>query len=203
VIRAATAGEQEVVTEPIELVGVARAPVTGPDRLAAQPLGASARVMAGSSSLVDRLKSSLGGPTQRVLVLTLTNRGSTPVSGITVTAAVARSAQGGEPLQPPDVEPLAPGETRPYTLRVTLSAPAYGSYVVFGSVYGPGPPVGFAVRTRTTPWTLIVLGIVLVADVVAITVLRFRRRDGRPPGSLPGFEPRGTTRETPAEHLHP
>jgi len=122
------------------------------------------------------LRSALGGRTERLLILVLTNPGDVTVKNITISAAVGRSPQGGEPLHAPDVEPLAPRETRPYRVSVEVAAPAFGSYAVFGSVYSDAAPVSFAVTTTTSPWLLYGLLALLLGDLLWVVSLRARRR---------------------------
>jgi hypothetical protein len=98
------------------------------------------------------------------------------LTDVSVTAAVGRDSQSGDPLQPPNVDPLPAGQTRRLDLPVRSSAPSFGRYVVFGTVYGGGAPVSFAASTRTMPWALVVIALLLVADVVAVATLRVRRR---------------------------
>lgn len=177
VVRAATAGETLVRVVPITIAGMPSAPTVARES-GGSALEVTARVVATSHSFAARLQSSLGGPTRRTLVLTLANRGPTPLSGVTVTAAVARDAQGGEPLQPPNVDTLAPGQSRRLRIPLRLAPPSYGSYVVFGSVYGGGAAVSFAARTTTMPWALILLLAVLLGDLLLLVVARARRRRG-------------------------
>jgi hypothetical protein len=115
----------------------------------------------------------------------MTNTGPTPLSDITVTAAVGRDSQSGDPLQPPNVDPLSAGQTRRLELPVRLSAPSFGRYVVFGTVYGTGASVSFTASTRTTPWALFLIVIILVVDVVAVTTVRARRRRQEAPYVTP------------------
>jgi len=176
VLRASTPGEQLVRTIPFDVVGVPRAPLTKPPGSEGSALKVSARLASGSLSFGDRARSALGGPTRRVLELTLSNAGTAPLSDVSVTAAVGRDSQSGDPLQPPNVDPLVPGQTRRLELPVRLSAPSFGRYVVFGTVYGGGAPVSFAASTRTMPWALVVIALLLVADVVAVATLRLRHR---------------------------
>jgi hypothetical protein len=102
--------------------------------------------------------------------------GPTTLSGVTLSAAVARGTQGGDPLQPPNIEPLSPGQTRSYKVPVRLAPPSFGSYTVFGTVYGGGTPVTFAAETTTTPWALVLIALLLLADLVAVATIRLRRR---------------------------
>jgi hypothetical protein len=176
VLRASGPGEQLVRTIPFEVVGVSRAPLTRPPGSEGPALRVTARLASRSLSFGDRARSALGGPTRRVLELTVTNTGSTPLTDVSITAAVGRDSQSGDPLQPPNLDPLPPGQTRRLDLPVRLSTPSFGRYVVFGTAYGGGVPVSFAASTRTMPWALVVIALLLVADVVAVATLRLRRR---------------------------
>jgi hypothetical protein len=176
VVRAASVADRVVRTVPIDLVGVGTAPVTDPDVAGAETLKVDARVDRGSPGFFDRLRSSLGGSTDRTLELTLTNTGQAPLRGISMVAALAREAQGGEPLQPPNIGLIPPGESGTYRLPVTLPAPSFGSYTVFGTVYGAGTPVTFSAKTSTTPVGLILVVVLLVVIGLAILSLRLRRR---------------------------
>lgn len=175
VVRASTAGETLVRTVSIKVAGLPTAPVVDP-AVPPSELEVTATVRAADASLFTRLQSALGGRTKRTLLLTLTNHGDAALDGISGIAAVARSTQGGEPLQLPSLGPIAPGQTREYRVPVSISAPSFGSYVVYGSVYGAGTPVVFAAYTRTTPWALFVVIVVLVVDLGVIFTLRRRRR---------------------------
>ncbi len=196
VVRAATAGEQLVATVPIAIAGVGIAPVVGP---AAQTpvLEVDARLASPRLSFLSKLQSSLGGRTRRTLVLKLTNTADAPLSGITSTAAVARSTQGGEPLQLPNLDPIGPRQTRTFEVPVSIHAPAFGSYVVYGTVYGSGPPVTFSVSTHTAPWALFILIVFLAADLIAIAAFRIRRARAR--AALPAVQGQGTTKQTEVE----
>ena len=172
VVRASTAGEQIVRTVSFEVLGVPVGPVVGPAAPAGSSLQVFAHLVDDSPSIIDGLRSALGGRTRRTLVLTLTNTGTAPISSLTGTAALGRGTQGGEPLQLPTIDPLAPGETRPYTVQVNVAAPAAGTYVVYGTIYGPGAAVTFNTATTTRPVLLFLLLGVLVTDLIAIAVLR-------------------------------
>jgi hypothetical protein len=179
VIRAATAGDKLVQTVPIDLVGVGTAPVTDPDLNGADAVRIRARVIRGNPGFFDRLRSSLGGPTDRTLELVLTNQGQEPLAGLSLVVAVARQPQGGEPLQPPNVGVLPPGESRTYRLPIALPAPSFGTYSVFGTVYGAGSPVTFSAETKTMPIGLFLIVVLLVVIGMAVLSLRVRRRQER------------------------
>jgi hypothetical protein len=180
VIRAAAAGERVARTTTIVIAGVGTTPVVGPVMVASTLRVKAELRRSPSASLLTRLQSSLGGRTRRVLKLELTNDSSIPLNGITATAALARSQQGGEPLQLPTLDAIRPGQTRSYEIAVSLPPPSFGSYVVYGTIYGSGTPIAFAVEMRTAPWALFLVAILMLADLVAIGILRLRRRRDRP-----------------------
>jgi len=197
IVRAATAGDTQVVTTPLDIIGVATAPVVAPDVGAGADLRVAASVAGVPSSFFDRIRSAFGGRTERRLSLILTNTGGAALTGLTVSAAVSRGTQGGEPVSAPNIQTLQPGETRPYTIRVSLSTPAFGSYHVYGSVYGGSTPVSFDVTTTTTPWGLLVVAVLLVVDVGAIAAMRVRRRQQT--SALREAQLRGSSKQTEVE----
>jgi hypothetical protein len=197
VVRAATAAESAVQTVPITIVGAPSAPVVAAPAAAAAGVSVRARAVAADSSLLDRVRSSFGGPARRTLLLELKNLTAAPLTGISVSAAVGRDTQGGEPLQAPNVDVLEPGETRSYRVPVSLSAPSFGSYDIFGTIYGAGSPTTFTTTTSTTPWGLFVLVVLLLVDVSAMAYLRLARRRRQP--TLQPEQFNGSTRETEGE----
>jgi hypothetical protein len=198
VVRAATAGELAVQTVPITIVGAPTAPVVAAPAAGAAGVSVRARTVAADSSFLDRLRSSFGGPTRRTLILELRSLTSAPLTDVSVSAAVGRDTQGGEPLQAPNVDVLAPGETRSYRIPVSLGAPSFGSYEVFGTIYGAGSPTTFATSTSTNPWGLFLLVVLLLVDVAAMAYLRLVRRRNRRP-TLQPEQCNGSTRETESE----
>lgn len=179
VLRAATPGEDIVVTAPIELIGVETAPLAPIDTVERGGLKVSASVVAGKASIANLVRSALGGPTRRILVLRVTNNSAVRLDGITMSAAVGRTEQGGDTLQASNIDALEPGESRSYSVPVSLDAPSYGAYKVFGTVYSPAGPATFSVTTRTTPGLLYVFTLALAVDLVALGALRARRSVGR------------------------
>ena len=174
VVRVSTPGNDAVKTAPIELRGVRVGPVVG-----AQPPGPVLRVTASVSAPkgagLQRLRSAVGGRTPRRLQLTIFNTGSTPATRLDLSAAVGRDAQGGEPLRIPTIESLGGGQSTTVEIPFTLAAPAFGDYVVFGTVYGPGSPVGFTARTAKSPAVLLMVLAVLGLDAALVGVRRVQR----------------------------
>src|SRR5581483_11995988 len=139
----------------------------------------------------------LGGRTRRTLLLRLANGTDEAVNGVTSSAAVGRSAQGGEPLQLPNLDPIPAHQTRTFAIPVSLPPPAFGQYVVYGTIYGAGPPIPFSASTQTKPWLLFFVVVALIVDVIAVLVLRRRRRERV--SSLPARYQNATSRETRVE----
>ena len=201
VIRASTTGETTVKTVAIDIVGAPTAPVQAAPIAGAPTVVVQAKVVSGKQSVFDRLRSTFAGPTRRTLVLRLQDTGAAPLTGLSVTAAVGRTTQGGEPLQPPNVDVVQPGDSQTYRLNVSLGAPSYGSYDVFGTVYGAGPPVSFTASTSTQPWGLFIVVVLFLADVIAMGYVRLQRR--RRERALPSTEEKATSKQTEAEQTRP
>jgi hypothetical protein len=180
VVRASSSGESLVRTVPIDIAGARSAPVVDGTPAPISNLVVDATIAGSSISLLDAIRGQLAGPVDKTLVLTLRNAGTVPLSGLSLSLAVGRSAQGGESVQAPNIDTLAPGQVRPYNIPIRLGAPAYGSYVAFGTVYGGGASVSFQAGTSNKPVILYLLILGLLIDVVAMAVLRIRRRAAGP-----------------------
>jgi hypothetical protein len=176
VVRAFNAGDALVRLAPVTIAGVAVAPTVAPTVQNVRVLEVSAQVRTGHRSWLDGMRAGLGGPAPLTLVLSIRNTGSSAVDDLTMTAAVGRDDQRGEPLRLPALEPLEAGQVQQYELPFTLSAPAFGRYTVFGTVYGPGDPVTFSTRVSNSTQLLFVALAALAAVVVVYAVLRLRRR---------------------------
>jgi hypothetical protein len=175
VIRASTPDNSIVRTAPIEIKGV---PVLRPDQLF--PL-------AGESAPATQLRldvrlddqssvlSWFGLSATRRLRVTLHNLGSTALGGLSLSATVGHTAPGSHAVAMPDV-PLIPAYgSATMWATVDLDTPSYGSYVVTGRVDGLSRPVRFAVATDSTPWGLVLAG-VLGGVLLALLALRHRQR---------------------------
>lgn len=117
-----------------------------------------------------------GGSAPRAVVLTLTNRGASPMTGLRIVSQVGRAGGVSAPIPPATISSLAPGERRTVTLPFEIDAPAYGTYVVTGSVYGLAAPVTFRASTTNDPWALELLPAVLLLVVAQFVRRRERAR---------------------------
>src|SRR5262249_55484797 len=102
------------------------------------------------------------------------NKGGQPMTGLRIVAKVGHHATTGEPLRTRVVSVLDPGATRTVRIPVVLSAPAWGDYIVSGTVYGTVPPVRFSEKTSNDASALVLL--IPIALLVYAQVLRRRER---------------------------
>jgi hypothetical protein len=173
VLRASTRLNDVVRTTPIEIAGVPVVGVADPE----EPLTIHVRFRPTTGeSMLDRARAVLGGPTKRVLVVTLRNNTASAMASLSLAAVVGRSPDDGEAVTAPVIQPLAPGEEHTYELPVTLPAPTWGTYKAYGTVYGLAAPAGFTATTSTYPWALFVAAAFVIIDVIAWRVLRRRKR---------------------------
>ena len=198
VIRAASATSDVVVTTPIDIPG---AP-TGPPIAAGGPAAASdvavkAKVVTPDTRWPASWGPPLGGSTKKVLVLTLHNEGSSTLSALRLVANVGRNTREGEPVASQKLPVVPSGASVTTRVPVELSAPAFGHYVVYGTVYGLATPVPFRAKTSNDSWgwmVLLPMTLLLVAQVIRARDRRRRRAEtessaelAEPPSSAEAF----------------
>jgi hypothetical protein len=179
VLRAYDVHSNVVITTPFEVIGAPTAPVVDGDAAVPRFIEVSARLREVRGSFTDRLRKILGGPVGRRLVLDVRNTSGGPLSGVTVSAALGRSAGHGEALEAPAPFDLAAGEHREVAVDVRIGAPSHGRYVVSGTTFAGGSAVPFSTGTSTTPVGLYILVLIVLVDLsvlIAIAVLRARDR---------------------------
>jgi hypothetical protein len=171
VIRAATVTNELVRTAAVTIAGVPSgiAPAPAAMSLSADGVTARARVL-DDESWTD----AFGVGATRTLRVTLQNRGQSATPPLEIGGGVGRGVEDGASFTTREVGRLAPGARRTVDVPISLSAPAHGDYVVFGTVYGLDAPVRFRARTANDPWALF-LAVPLVLVVVA-RILRRRER---------------------------
>jgi hypothetical protein len=186
VVRAATTTNATVRLAPIVLNGVpaGAAPPPAAVSVAADGLAVHARVLDGTSSWT----SVFGAATSRTLRLTIDNRGVSDTPPLRIIGGVGRDATSGEGFASRLIPPLAGGEHRTVTIPVEMSVPAFGDYVVFGTIYGLDAPVTFRADTDNDPWALELAIPVLLLVGAQLARRRERCRAAREPASLPVLE---------------
>jgi hypothetical protein len=185
VIRAATPAGSVVATTPIEVRGFP----TGPPILPSGP--ASADQLSVSGVVVDDQRGSIlsaafAGPAARELVVTLRNRGLTPIKDLRIVSNVGRGNDGA-PIATRTVRSLPASAVRKVRVPFHLGAPSYGTYTVHGTVYGLATSVTFHTRTDADPWALeLMIPMVLI---VFAEILRKKERDRRRAEAAAGLAP--------------
>ncbi len=177
IVRVASSNNDEVAVADITLLGHPVAELVGGSELA-EPLAASVSATRASKGFGGWLRSSLGGRTTYDLDITLRNRTSEPVEGVTLQGR----AGGGEndtkttfTVVPP--ETLAGGETWSTVLQVELGAPVWGTTEWTLDVVAPlAPTVVVTDTTSHLPGLLIVLIVVLAVDLVVLATRFVLRR---------------------------
>jgi hypothetical protein len=182
VVRATTATNDVVRTAPIEIAGVPVGPaIPSAAAIAADQLRVRAKVTSRDTSWPGSWAPVFGGTTPRELVLTLDNRGDTPITGLSVVAAVGHDRRSGEPIDRIELPTVAANEHLVQRIPFTLSTPAFGDYRVSGSVYGLQTPIRFTSSTSNDPWALELL--VPLALLVLARIVRVRERARREAGA--------------------
>ena len=179
VIRASSAGQEEVVFAPIELAGVTVGPVVSP--VVESPITVSVAVRAAPRGFVGAVRAALGGPTDHMVAVTVRNISAEALSSISLTGSAGRSrSDDAVSFDIPPPGGLAPGQTWEHEVRVTLPAPVLNrsSWRVIAS--GAGEAATTEVVARRVPMGFVILAAVFVVDVVAMmwhfTARRARRR---------------------------
>jgi hypothetical protein len=147
-----------------------------PDHLG-PTLQAKAKVTGGSS-----IGSFFGFPAHRVLTVTVTNIGHTPIQAPVISAGWGTPGGVEHVIAAPRLPPLPAGQTTVIKLPFQLDALAHGSYAVSGRYSGAPIPASFRATTSASPpWGLLVAALVvlqvLLLGVRNIVRRRLRRRD--------------------------
>ena len=176
VIRGNTSTSDVVRAAPIDIAGVPGGvhllPASGPASPSA--LSASVHISSPSQPWPESWYPPFAGNTARAVMLTLTNTGTTTMTGLRVVSEVGRAHQSGAPIPPAVIAALAPGERRTVSMPFVIDAPVYGTYVVTGSVYGLAAPVTFRASTSNDPWALELVPVIVL--LVVAQILRQRER---------------------------
>lgn len=178
VIRASTPDSNVVATAALQIRGFAVGPsIAPPGPAQSAQLGVDAKVKGAGGGLLTSAAAAFGGPVKRELVLTLRNRGLTPLTGLRTVAEVGRDAHSGAPIATRTVRTLAPNAAVTVKIPIHIDAPTYGSYTVHGTVYGLAAPVTFHTETDADPWAVELL--LPIALVIIAEILRKKERDRR------------------------
>jgi hypothetical protein len=188
VVRATTPAGTPVVTAPLVVVGVPTAPIVLPATAAApEELRVRARVETPHEKFPQSVIAPMGGSVHKVLVVTVRNGSASPTD-LHLVAEVGKH-DTKEPIGARNARQVQPGETRTIRVPFVVSAPAWGTYHVTGSVYGGAAPVTFTTTTDNDPWALMLMVpvlLVVVAEVLRARERRRRRAETEAPSAVGG-----------------
>lgn len=178
VIEALSIDHSEASFAPIDIVGAPVAPVA---TAAVRPPVLAIAVRTASRGIVEALRSTLGGPTSYDVTVVLHNPSTEPISDLALTASAGRNATSQiRSVDLPSSGIVAAGATWSHVTHVVIPAPVIGHFIWDVIASGSGPPVHAEVRTKATPWGLIAVAGLLVADVTLMVARRVRRSRRRP-----------------------
>jgi hypothetical protein len=185
VVRVTTTGGDVVRTAPLEIAGAPVGPVIGPAVVAAEssdpvPLVVRARVSTEGARFPESWYGPLGGPARRTLVLRIANRSTATLTGLRFVASAGHGRGSASPVASRRLAPIAAGAERVVRIPLDLAAPAFGDYVVFGSVYGLDAPVAFSAKASNEPW-----GLELLLPLLLLVFAQIARRNERARARMP------------------
>ena len=185
VVRAASSGQDEVATAPIDLVGAPTGPLVQAAAADATPLTVSMTVRRSPNGGLARVRAALGGPTDYVVTISVRNRTAVPLDGLRLTVGAGRwTTEDLVSLDLAGPVSLDPEQTWQRAVRARVPAPAVGPLVWRVSALGAGPPAHAERVVRTVPWALVLLTGLLAGDLVALAQRRVSSRRYRPARAL-------------------
>jgi hypothetical protein len=177
VIRA-TSDAGEDAYAPIEITDIATGPVVDPFS-GDPPLDVKLEETNLPAGFFGAIRSGLGGPTDHQVEVTVRNASTESFSHVTLHGFVGRDANTPLDEFDLDVGEIGQGETWTGTAVVTVPAPAIGEYEWRVTASGAGPVSTAGASTRSVPWLLVLLVLILVGDLVAVVVRAVQRRRAR------------------------
>lgn len=191
VVRAANSSHDEVATAPLEVIGVAVAPVVEPERTGPL-LAVSVEVRRARSGLAGSARAALGGPTTYEVAVSVRNRTDETLDAVRVAGVSAHRFDDDAASFEVTPGPLGPRQTWRRSVEVEVPAPAIGDLRWEVVASGAGPAVRAERTTTATPVLLLALLAVLAVDLAAMSWrATTRRRGGRRAGGRhrPGAPP--------------
>jgi hypothetical protein len=207
VIRVASSDNTEVAFADITLIGhPVVEPVFGPNR-SVEPLAVSISAEPVSEGTLGWVRSSLGGPTEYSVTVTIRNRSNVDAQRVVINGAAGAAIDDIDvvlDLASPGV--IARDSEWQETVRAVLPAPVFGTSVWRVDVLSGGPTVRSTDTTSHLPG-LLILGIaILLLDLVLLLARLVIRRRMRARAGLDEGEsrrPAAVTADAPAEQLEP
>jgi hypothetical protein len=156
VVNVSNSIDQRSIALPLQITGVASAPLTGPT-IIHDTLSASARIV-GSGPWT----SWIGGSADRTALITVTNTGNQVITNPTLTLTVGKGADPTTFLANPQIGTIQPGQTVIFKQPFTIKGPAFGQYRLKGVFSGLDEATTFTASTSVYPWILFVLAWLLL-----------------------------------------
>ena len=195
IVRVASRNSDEVSVVPINLSGHPMGEVedAGPGASIEDSLAVTFDVEDVTSGFGESLRHELGGPGQYEVTVTVKNRATVTLTGITVTGDVGRRAdEVASSFDFARLEPLGAGETWEQTIVVDVPAPTFGELHWHGFVTRDGDTLTATETITHRPWLLIGVVLFLVLDVALLVgrwlVHRHARKDDDGPSDLPPMD---------------
>jgi sortase A len=184
IVRVTSSDGSEIAVARITLAGYPDEPTVDPPSLD-RPIAVTVFAEPAPDGLIDRLRGSLGGDTKYDITVTVKNRSTVALEGLTLTGSVGRDpTEIAQTLELVPISQLAPGQTAQQVVHAELPGPAFGEELWQVSVSGSGVSGTASDTTTKRPLLLIVLIVVLVIDVVVLlvrfVVRRIRKIRNRP-----------------------
>jgi len=185
VVRASSTTQREVATVPIDLAGVPVGPVVAP--AVGDLVAVSVDVRAADRGFVAAARSTLAGPADYRVTVTVGNLSPETLSDVSLYGSAGRSRiDDAVSFDIPPPGAIAPGQTWAHEVDVTLPAPVLRRFTWRVIASGAGPLVEAEHTMRRLPLGLAVAAALFVADVVAIACrTTLRRRDRRRQSQAP------------------
>ena len=182
VVRASNATQSLVAVTPIAIADHPSGPVVGDAYQS--PLAISLEVSHASQGFFAALRSAVGGPTSYDVRVTLRNRSTDVLDGVTIRVRAGRRRNDQARLVTIEgPSSLAPGASWSGQRRVTLAAPVLGRFQWTVTASGAGPAATARDATDHRPYLLYVIVLVLLGDagwIVWRRITRSRRRTTTP-----------------------
>jgi hypothetical protein len=172
-IRVFSSLNDEVGIVPFTVTGQPVEPVQGGPDLNAPLVAVSINAKSAPKGLVQSLRSTLGGPANYAVTVTVKNLTTDVLSRVALSASVGRGTLDElAVLDLVDPGRIGPGQSSTQTVDVVLPSPTYGTFTWRATATGAGPTITTTSVMRPRPWGLILAVLALVV-IVALLILRF------------------------------
>ncbi len=172
------------------MIGHPVAPVVGDPGLD-EPLAVSVVAEESTDGILGLLRSSLGGATAYDVTVTVKNRSTETIDRVRLAGSAGRNPQDElTTIELSEPGPIGPGQTWEEVVHTDLPAPVYGAVEWRVTASSAETSITTTDATRHTPWLLILLAVIFMADVLVIVwrgvTKRLRRGDGSDLDDPPG-----------------